>query len=308
MIEETSLYVKSNNLIKFTLSITMNIQTMTQNTYKIGFSPCPNDTFIFDALVHQKIDTKNYRFEYVLEDVETLNEWALDGQLPITKLSYHAYLHTVDKYIIADSGSALGRGVGPLIIANNALEGDLKSALKNKTIGIPGFYTTAHLLFKFAFPDHQQKEFLVFNEIENKVIEEQLDAGIIIHENRFTYEAKGLHKWLDLGTWWEENTKQHIPLGGIAIDRSLPQQVQNDINDLIRKSVDYAYDQLPSIPKFVEEHAQEMDTEVMKKHIHLYVNEYSKSLGEEGRAAIDYVFTKAVEKGWIDTYPEQLYL
>lgn len=279
-----------------------------QHTYKIGFSPCPNDTFIFDALVHQKIDTKNYKFEYILEDVETLNEWALEGRLPITKLSYHAYLYTVDKYIFADSGSALGRGVGPLIITDKELEGDLTSALQNKTIGIPGFYTTAHLLFNFAFPEHQQKEFLVFNEIEDKVIQGQLDAGIIIHENRFTYQTKGLHKWLDLGTWWEENTKQHIPLGGIAIDRSLQQEVQQDMNDLIRKSVDYAYEQLPNIPKFVEAHAQEMDTEVMKKHINLYVNEYSKSLGDEGRAAIDYIFKMAIEKGWIKEFPQQLYL
>lgn len=277
---------------------------------QIGFSPCPNDTFIFDALVHQKIDTRGYEFEYLLEDVETLNEWALERRLPITKLSYHAYLYVADQYIIADSGSALGRGVGPLIIGKNPNELPLKDALKGKKIGIPGRYTTAHMLLKSALNEELplQKEFLVFNQIESKVIDKSIDAGIIIHENRFTYQDRGLYKWLDLGTWWEENTHQHIPLGGIALDRSLPLEVQQEINQLIKESVQYAYQQLPIIAPFVQEHAQEMDTEIMKKHIHLYVNEYSISLGKEGRSAIDYIFKMALEKDWIPHIPATLYL
>lgn len=283
---------------------------MMKKKFKIGFSPCPNDTFIFDALVHQKIDTKGYEFEYILEDVETLNEWALENTLPITKLSYHAYLYLSEKYIIADSGSALGRGVGPLIIGKTSLNQPLEDALKNKKIGIPGNYTTAHMLLKSAIPEtiKLHKEFLVFNEIESKVLNEDIDAGIIIHENRFTYADRGLHQWIDLGAWWEEYTQQLIPLGGIAISRSLSNQEQIDINQLIKNSVLYAYDQLPSIAPFVVQNAQEMDPEVMKKHIHLYVNEYSVSLGQEGRDSIDYLFKMAKEKGWISYIPETLYL
>lgn len=279
-------------------------------TIQIGFSPCPNDTFIFDAMVHQKIDTKGYNFEYVLEDVETLNEWALEGKLPITKLSYHAYLFTADQYIIADSGSALGRGVGPLLIAKEPLADgqSIEDFIKNEKVALPGEYTTAHLLFKSAFPNHEEKEFLVFSDIEKRILDGSLKAGVIIHENRFTYQDRGLHKLIDLGDWWEQNTQQYIPLGGIAISRDLPPNVREDINQLIKESVKYAYEQHPEIANFVKEHAQEMETEVMKKHINLYVNEHSESLGKEGRAAIDYIFDLAQEKEWVSARPEELYM
>jgi len=249
------------------------------------FSPCPNDTFIFDAMVHHKIDTEGLDFEVRLEDVETLNRLVLSGQPDISKISYGLLPLVIPNYRVLNAGSALGRGVGPLLISKNPLlDGDTE--LRDKTVVLPGQHTTAHMLFSLAYPHARNKIFLPFHEIENVVINGVADLGVIIHENRFTYASKGLIKLADLGEIWEKNTGQPIPLGGIVMRRELNQELLEKTDRVIRRSLEYAFSQYPELPAYVTEHAQEMDEEVMRQHINLYVNDFSLSLGKEGRAAV----------------------
>jgi 1,4-dihydroxy-6-naphthoate synthase len=249
----------------------------------LGFSPCPNDTFIFDALVNKKIDTGNFEFDAFLEDVQTLNRWSVQKKLDITKISYGVFPLLTNDYNLLDSGGALGKGVGPLLIAKKEI---LLSDTNNCTIAIPGENTTAHLLFSLAFPGALKKEFMIFSSIEDAVLSGQVDCGVIIHENRFTYRQKGLTKIVDLGEYWENKTGCPIPLGGIVMKNDYPISIQKKINDLIRKSVEYSFGSYPVISDFVKQHSQEMDEEVMRQHIDLYVNNYSISLGEDGKKAI----------------------
>ncbi|WP_462252099.1 1,4-dihydroxy-6-naphthoate synthase [Ferruginibacter sp.] len=262
----------------------------------LGFSPCPNDTFIFDALVNNKIDTEGIEFDVKLEDVQTLNQWAIEGKLDITKLSYGVLPSALDKYIVLNSGSALGKGVGPLLISPLRPlpfdyaqdEGELfedKSEVENAFIAIPGENTTAHLLFSLAYPKAKNKIFLRYDEIENFVLA-NIGLGVIIHENRFTYEQKGLKKIIDLGDYWEKETAHPIPLGGIVIKRNIDTSVQQQIDKLIKNSIEYAYTNYPELNDYIRMHSQEMSEAVMRKHIDLYVNNYSINLGEEGKAAI----------------------
>lgn len=260
----------------------------------LGFSPCPNDTFIFDAMVNGKIDTKGIEFDYVMEDVETLNIWAEQGKLDITKLSYHTFLHVVQDYALLHSGSALGKGVGPLLIANKELGLD---KVAEYTIAIPGKNTTANLLLSLAYPAARQKEELVFNEIEQAVLDGKYDAGLIIHESRFTYAQKGLVKLVDLGDWWEREMNAAIPLGGIVMKRSLGADLCKTVDSIIKESILYSWKQYPQLASFITENAQEMEEEVMRKHIDLYVNEYSTDLGTEGEHAIRTMFKKAEDAG-----------
>ena len=257
----------------------------------LGFSPCPNDTFIFDALVHNKIDTEGLDFEVILADVEQLNRWAFFGELDATKLSYNALIYCIDKYAILDSGSALGRNCGPLLIKK---PGTILSS--DSKIAIPGKYTTANMLLSIAIPDYTNKIEILFSEIENEILSEKVDAGLIIHENRFTYEDKGLEKVKDLGEFWEQETGLPIPLGGVAINRNLPFETQKKLERVLKKSVEYAFLNRDSSSKFVKSHAQEMRTEVLDAHIDLYVNDYSISLGDKGRRAVKVLFEKAGEK------------
>ncbi|PWT75696.1 MAG: 1,4-dihydroxy-6-naphthoate synthase [Bacteroidetes bacterium] len=250
----------------------------------LGFSPCPNDTFIFDALVNRKIDTQGLDFEYVLEDVETLNQWALAGKLDVSKISYGVLPLVTTKFNLLDAGGALGKGVGPLLIAKKQIP---REGLKNLRVAIPGKNTSAHILFSLAFPEVMQKTFMVFSGIEDAVIREEVDAGVIIHENRFTYAKKGLVKLMDLGSYWEEETGCPIPLGGIIIKKEFESDLQKTVDDLIKKSVLYAFSNYPSLPPFVKENAQEMDESVMRQHIDLYVNDYTVSLGESGKNAVN---------------------
>ena len=250
----------------------------------LGFSPCPNDTFIFDALVNQKIETEGFSFETKLEDVETLNQWAFKGELDITKLSFAAGLKVADKYRLLNSGSALGRGCGPLLIARKDIP---LTSVKDLTIAIPGENTTANLLFSIAFPGATHKKIMVFSDIENAVLNGDVDAGVIIHENRFTYQLKGLVKLIDLGEFWEATTGQPIPLGGIFIRRDLPEAVQQKVDELIHNSLEHAFSGYPSLSSYVKDHAQEMDEQVMRQHIDLYVNQFSLDLGEEGKIAVE---------------------
>ena len=252
----------------------------------LGFSPCPNDTFIFDALVNHKIDTEGIEVNAVLEDVETLNRWALAGKLDITKLSFPAFFQSLNDYILLDSGSALGKGVGPLLITKNKNQ-LTESEVNHATVALPGKNTTANLLFSFAYPQAVKKQFVIFSGIEDAVLSSKTDLGVIIHENRFTYQQKGLNKVIDLGEYWETKMNAPIPLGGIAIKRTIEPAQAKRINKLIRKSLDYAFAHYPFITDYVKEHSQEMSEDVMRKHIELYVNNYSLELGNDGRKAIE---------------------
>ncbi len=249
----------------------------------LGFSPCPNDTFIFDALVNHKIDTGGLEFDVVLEDVQTLNEWALQEKLDITKISFGVLPLLLNHYTVLNSGSALGKGVGPLLVSNKISD---SSKLEDATIAIPGENTTAHLLFSLAYPNVKKKKYMVFHEIENAILNGIVDAGVIIHENRFTYQQKGLKKIMDLGEYWEQQLQIPIPLGGIVAHHRLSENTRLQVDQLIRKSVEYAFEKYPLISDYVQLHSQEMEQEVMKQHIDLYVNNYSINLGAEGRAAI----------------------
>ncbi|MBN8670976.1 MAG: 1,4-dihydroxy-6-naphthoate synthase [Flavipsychrobacter sp.] len=270
----------------------------------LGFSPCPNDTFIFDAMVNGKIDTRGLTFDYMMEDVETLNQWAMAGKLDVTKLSYNTFLHTVDKYALLHSGSALGKGVGPLLIAKQAL--DLSNAVDFK-IAIPGINTTANLLLSLALPDAKNKTEVLFSEIEQVVLDGTYDAGLIIHESRFTYQQKGLVKLIDLGDWWEQEMNAAIPLGGIVIKRELGSQLAATVDVVIKDSLAYSWKHYPQLSSFVECNAQEMEEAVMRKHIDLYVNEYTTDLGDIGRAAIQTMFSKAKAAGIITTTAENIF-
>ena len=265
---------------------------------QLGFSPCPNDTFIFDAMLHGKIDTEGITFIPVIEDVETLNQQALQQALAITKLSYHAFAHLVDKYILLDAGSALGFGVGPLLISKNKIE-NIEDNIANLRIGIPGKLTTANFLLNIAFPQAQQKVEMVFSDIENALIKEEIDLGLIIHENRFTYAAKGLHKVIDLGRFWEQKTGSAIPLGGIVMSRKYDKETINKVNRIMARSVEFAMKNPLSSAAFVKQHAQEMEESVMVQHIQLYVNKYSLNLGVEGRKAVSTLLESAVAQGLI---------
>jgi 1,4-dihydroxy-6-naphthoate synthase len=278
-------------------------------TLTLGFSPCPNDTFIFDALVNGGLDTGDLRFEPVLEDVETLNRWAAEGRLNLTKLSYSAFLHLTDRYALLRAGSALGRGVGPLLLSRAPLaEGkNLDEWMRTARIAIPGKHTTANLLLSLAFPHATNKSEVLFSDIERAVLAGEFDAGLVIHESRFTYATRGLHKLLDLGDWWEQETDAAIPLGGICARRDLPTEVIKQVDNLLRQSIEDAWKRHPQLSPYVVQHAQEMKEEVMRQHIALYVNEHTKNLGEEGEHAVQTLFAKAVEAGVIKRLPETVF-
>lgn len=256
----------------------------------LGFSPCPNDTFIFDALVNKKIDTEGLNVKPVLEDVQTLNEWALQGKLDVSKISYGVLPLLSDKYIVLNAGGALGKGVGPLLISKfdgvTLLHENRLKEVDEMAIAIPGEHTTAHMLFSLAFPQATKKKFMVFSAIEDAVLNQEVDAGVIIHENRFTYQQKGLKKLIDLGAYWEQQTGNPIPLGGIVMKKTFTSTLQQQVDRLIKRSLEYAFGNYPLIPDYVKQHSQEMSEEVMRQHINLYVNNYSLQLGEDGKAAV----------------------
>jgi 1,4-dihydroxy-6-naphthoate synthase len=251
----------------------------------LAFSPCPNDTFIFDALVNHKIDTKGFEFDVQLEDVQTLNEWALQQTIDITKISYGVLPLVMDTYVLLESGGALGKGVGPLLIAKSQMN---LNELNDKCIAVPGINTTAHMLFSLAFPNANNKVFKVFNEIEDAVLNDEVDAGVIIHENRFTYYDKGLYKLMDLGDYWETQTQLPIPLGGIVAKKKLHTSIIVEIDSMIKQSVEYALkNNYVQLSDYVKQHAQEMSEQVMRQHIDLYVNNFSVALGNDGRHAVE---------------------
>ncbi len=279
----------------------------------LGFSSCPNDTFIFDALLHGKIDTEGFSFVPVIEDVESLNKKANATELDVTKLSYHAFAYLTHQYKLLNAGSALGFGVGPLLISKNpsyveAYEHTSIRAYEHASIAIPGVLTTANFLLSLALPNAKNKKVMVFSEIEDALLRDEVDLGLIIHENRFTYQEKGLLKVLDLGEFWEREYQSAIPLGGIVVNRKLPDETQCAIDRVLRRSVEYAFANPKSSYDFVRQHSQEMSEEVMYKHIDLYVNKYSVNLGEEGRKAIYRLFDTAVKLNITPAYASDFIL
>ncbi|MEN8117874.1 MAG: 1,4-dihydroxy-6-naphthoate synthase [Bacteroidota bacterium] len=271
----------------------------------LGFSTCPNDTFIFDAMIHNKVDTEGLRFDVVMADVEELNKGAVEGTIDITKLSYHAYAYIAQNYKLLTSGSALGRGNGPLLISKHKIYPDEVSKLK---VAIPGKYTTANLLFSIFYPEIKEKKEYLFSDIEDAILDGEADAGVIIHENRFTYQKKGLKKIIDLGEQWENKTNSPIPLGGIVINRKIDSETQKKVNRVLKRSIQFAFDNPESSYNFVKKHAQEMEDEVMKKHIDLYVNDFTLDLGSEGKDAILNLYEEATKNSIIPSISKDIFV
>ncbi|MFZ1705821.1 MAG: 1,4-dihydroxy-6-naphthoate synthase [Saprospiraceae bacterium] len=257
-------------------------------TLSLAYSPCPNDTFIFDALVHHKINTKGLKFEVTYLDVQQLNVAAENQTFDISKLSYYASAQLLDKYQILRSGGALGFGCGPLLISKNKIE---IAELSLKKIAIPGKNTTAYFLLQYAFPQLYHVEEMLFSDIEEAVLSGKVDAGLIIHENRFTYGGKGLQKILDLGELWEEKTNNPIPLGCIGVRRDMDDELKILVQNLIRESVEYAWKNPQESKEYIKKHAQELADQVIQSHIDLYVNQYSADLGEDGKKAVEHMFS-----------------
>jgi 1,4-dihydroxy-6-naphthoate synthase len=271
----------------------------------LGFSPCPNDTFIFDAMVHGRIDTEGLEFDYFLTDVEELNRKALSADVDVTKISYNAFAYVAQNYLILDAGSALGHRNGPLLISKNRIG---ISELPGLKIAIPGKYTTANLLFSIAWPEVVNKTEYLFSDIEDALLKDEVDAGLIIHETRFTYYRRGLHKLADMGEYWETLTGLPIPLGAIVIKRSIPDDIALKVNRVVRRSLEYAYKDSFASYDFVSDNAREMDSTIMNNHIKLFVNEYTLNLGKKGREAIVELFRIAGEKGVIPALPSRIFL
>jgi 1,4-dihydroxy-6-naphthoate synthase len=276
-------------------------------TLTLGFSPCPNDCFMFDAMVHRRIDLEGLDFDVRMADIEALNSAAFAGGVDITKLSFHAFAYCADDYVLLDAGSALGRNCGPLLISQRPISPE-EVAAGDLRIAIPGKYTTANFLLSLAFPRATDKSECLFSDIEAGVLDGRFDAGLIIHENRFTYADRGLKKIIDLGEFWESETGAAIPLGGIVISRRLPADVRQRVNRVMRRSVEYAFANRDASLPFVRANAQAMSDEVMYKHIDLYVNEYSVDLGVDGRRAIEVLFERARNSGVIPEMKEDLFL
>jgi 1,4-dihydroxy-6-naphthoate synthase len=271
----------------------------------LGFSTCPNDTFIFDALVNKRIDSKGIEFNLHMADVEELNHMVLAQELDVSKISYGVYPSISDHYIILNAGSAIGRANGPLLISRRKIYPDEVFDLK---IAIPGIHTTANLLFSSAFPEAKNKHEYLFSNIEEAVLSDECDAGLIIHESRFTYQSKGLHKIIDIGEYWESHYGYMVPLGGIVAKRSLPLQIIKQLSSSIAESVRFAFANPEASQSFVCYHAQEMKPEVMKQHIDLYVNEYSVDLGPKGRSSIQFMFEQGLSAGLLPAVKQEIFI
>jgi 1,4-dihydroxy-6-naphthoate synthase len=261
-----------------------------KKSLSIGFSPCPNDTYIFCGLVKGHIPLSGWSLEPErLEDVETLNEWALQGRLDITKLSFHAFGHVLENYVLLKSGAALGRGCGPLLVSAQKLA---PTDFTKMSVAVPGQYTTAAMLLKLYAPDWKNIVMMRFDKIMDAIESGKVDSGVIIHESRFTYESKGLGLIEDLGKWWEEISGYPIPLGGIAVKRSLGRDLIGKIDEALNASIVWAQRNQEFSRPYIKEHAQEIEDSIINDHIGLYVNSFSEDLGEEGMAAIEFFLEK----------------
>jgi 1,4-dihydroxy-6-naphthoate synthase len=271
----------------------------------LGFSPCPNDTFIFEALVHGRVDTEGVSFDWFLADVEELNRRAMEGSVDVTKMSFHAYALAAANYLILDSGSALGRNNGPLVVSRRKMYPD---ELENALIAIPGKYTTANLLFSIFWPGASRKREYIFSDIPEAVMSGEVDAGLIIHETRFTYLSLGLKKIADTGEYWEKMTGLPVPLGGIVTHRSVNEDIAAKVSRSIRRSIGYAWADPSASVDFIKRNAREIDSAVTKEHISLFVNDFSLSLGQDGKAAIERLYSVARERKVIGDMPERIFL
>jgi 1,4-dihydroxy-6-naphthoate synthase len=275
----------------------------------LGYSPCPNDTFIFYALIHGKVDTKGLSFNEVLLDVETLNQKALNEELDLTKISYHAFGHLRKKYCLLRAGGALGRGCGPLVIAKN--DYSMKD-LRNRKIAVPGKLTTAYLLLQLydAAFTVEPSNFVVmpFHQIISAVADEEVDAGLIIHESRFTYPSYGLKAITDLGEWWEKETGLPIPLGGIIAKRSLGSRLNQTVNEILKQSVEFAFADRPAPMSYIKAHSQELSDSVINRHIDMYVNDFSIDPGQEGEKAVKELISRAEDSGIIPKVKQPLFI
>ncbi len=265
----------------------------------LGYSPCPNDTFIFGAMANGLIDTEGIDYEIVMDDVEALNKMAFAERLDVTKLSYHAFAHLTEVYRLLHAGSALGTNCGPLLVATASLD---EAAVNQARIAIPGRMTTANFLLGLAYPQATNKTEVLFSDIEDAVGSGRFDAGLIIHENRFTYQQKGLVKIVDLGAFWETTTGLPIPLGGIVAKANLPGEIREVVDRTIRRSVEFAYANTSAVMPYIRAHAQAMEDRVMQAHIDLYVNQYSIDLGPDGRHAVQSMFEMARQRDLIPAY------
>jgi 1,4-dihydroxy-6-naphthoate synthase len=270
-------------------------------TLSLGYSPCPNDCFIFYGLAHGKV-ADDIAWQISLEDVEALNQLAKQNILDVSKISYHAYAHLMGNYVMLPAGGALGKGVGPLIVTKERLE-----SLSSKRVAIPGGLTTANLLLKLSQPDDINIVILRYDQIMPAVAKGEVDAGLIIHESRFTYPNYGLQKFLDVGEWWESTAGHLLPLGGIIAKRNLGEKTLQRINTAIKESLEYAYAHPEETKPYIAQHAQEMSEEVRQKHIDLYVNEYSLDVGEAGKAAVLELFKRAEERGFIPKVSRKIF-
>ncbi len=265
------------------------------NEISLGFSPCPNDTFIFYSLVQNIIDTDRIRYNSIIKDVDILNSMAWGGEIDVTKVSFHAFGFLKDKYLLLSSGCALGRGCGPLVVANTECTIE---ALRGKKIAIPGTLTTAFLLLQLFDPCFKDNTIpMPFHEIMNAVKKGEVDAGLIIHEGRFAYGNYGLKRVIDLGQWWEQITGLPIPLGGIIAKRNIGNELIIMVNHSIKESVSYAFNHRAETMRYIKRYAQELSDDVIKKHIDLYVNDFTLDIGDEGARAIDTLYKKARERG-----------
>ncbi len=270
----------------------------------LGYSPCPNDTYIFYALTHNKIAIPGHRIEQRLEDVETLNQMALDERLDLTKISYHALGHLRDRYVLLRSGGALGRGCGPLVISAQATD---MQAVRGKHIAVPGKLTTANLLLQLYGSGYENLLILPFDQIMNALQSGAAEAGVIIHESRFTYQQAGFHEVLDLGAWWEADSGLPIPLGGILARRDLGEATIRMADEAIRGSLEYARRHPQEPRNYIKEHAQELEDKVIDAHISLYVNDFSLTLGDEGIAAVETLLSRAEARGLIPKSDKALF-
>jgi 1,4-dihydroxy-6-naphthoate synthase len=262
----------------------------------LGYSPCPNDTFIFYALSHGLIPLEGLQIRERLEDVETLNTLALDQALDLTKISYHAFGHLRRDYALLRSGSALGRGCGPLVVAREPRE---IGSLRGRRIAIPGRLTTANLLLQLCDQGFEDVVAMPFHRILAAVAAGEVDAGVIIHESRFTYQQLGLHQVVDLGLWWEADSGLPIPLGGILARRALGVELIERVDNALRQSVEFAHSHPEQTRSYIKQHSQELADEVIDSHIALYVNDFTRDLGDEGVGAISTLLQRAEARGLI---------
>lgn len=258
---------------------------------RLGFSPCPNDTFVFHALVHGAVPVP-FQLDVHLEDVETLNRWAARGRLDVAKVSYHAFGHLADDWWLLPAGGALSHGIGPLLIAR-----DPELELAGRTVATPGGRTTANLLLDLYAPAATRRIEMRYDHIMPAVASGTVDAGLIIHESRFTYPDHGLHALADLGAWWDRTTRTPVPLGGIAVRRDLADDVVQAVADGVADSVRAAFADPGASAAYVARHAQEMSAEVRDRHIRTYVNAFTRDVGEEGRRGVRTLFARACEQG-----------